>query len=101
MSDVIQSSNSTKINIKKPSLYKILFFNDDYTPFLFVEKILTVIFNKTTEEAYLIAQTIHSEGSAVIAVFPKEIAVTKQAQTLYNAEKNNFPLRCEIEPEDE
>lgn len=89
-----------KIIIKKPPMYKVIFFNDDFTPFFFVEKILTVIFSKNEVEAQAIAHKIHSEGSSVIGVYPQEIAQTKQAQTLYNAKQNGFPLRCEIEPED-
>jgi len=89
-----------KITIKKPQKYKIIFFNDDFTPFFFVEKILTVIFGKSESEAQLIAEKIHSDGSTVVGVYPLEIAETKRAQTLYNAKQNGFPLNCEVELEE-
>lgn len=95
-----KTSLKEKIVIKKPKMYKVIFFNDDFTPFFFVEKILSVIFNKNAEEAQAIANKIHTEGSSVIGVYVQEIAQTKQAQTMYNAKQNGFPLRCEIEPED-
>jgi ATP-dependent Clp protease adaptor protein ClpS len=89
-----------KILIKKPRKFKVIFFNDDYTPFFFVVKILNVIFNKTEEEAQAIANKIHAEGKEVIGIYPQEIAETKHAQTMYNAQQNGFPLHCEIEPEE-
>ncbi len=86
-----------KFKIKKPTQYKVIFFNDDFTPFNFVQQILMVIFNKTEQEAELIAKKIHNEGAEIVGVYPLEIAETKQAQTLYNAKKNGYPLKCELE----
>lgn len=102
MSTQLESKSNTKseIKIKKPRLYKVIFFNDNFTPFEFVEKVLTIIFTKTEAEAVGLAKKIDEEGLAVVAVYPREIAQTKQAQTLYNAQQNQFPLRCEIEPEE-
>jgi len=96
----IKPSLDKKIFIKKPKMYKVIFFNDDFTPFSFVEKILVIIFNKTEAEANEIANKIHTDGSAVVGVYIHEIAHTKQAQTLFNARQNGFPLYCDIEPED-
>lgn len=89
-----------KVAIKKPRKFKIIFFNDDFTPFFFVEKILSIIYNKTEAESHDIASKIHNEGKAVIGVYPQEIAQTKHAQTMYNAEQNGYPLHCELEPEE-
>lgn len=86
--------------IKKPRKFKVIFFNDDFTPFFFVEKILTIIFNKNELEANAIAAKIHAEGKAIVGVYTQEIAETKHAQTMYNAQQNGFPLHCEVEPED-
>ncbi len=89
-----------KITIKNPRMFKIILFNDDFTPFFFVEKILKVIYNKNEEESQDIAMKIHTEGKSIIGLYTQEIAQTKHAQTMYNAKQNNFPLHCEIEPED-
>lgn len=86
--------------IKKPKMYKVILINDDFTPFVFVEKVLMVIFGKTAIESEFIAHQIHTNGKAIVAIYPQEIAQTKQAQTLFNAQQNGFPLLCEIEPED-
>lgn len=86
-----------KLKLKKPSKYKVIIYNDDFTPFHFVEEVLTVIFNKTVTESKIITHDIHVKGSAVVGVYTLEIAQTKQKQTEYNARKNGFPLLCEIE----
>ncbi len=91
----------TTLKIKKPKKYKVIFFNDDFTPFVFVEQILIIIFNKTQEQALAIAQEVHAKGSSPVGVYSLEIAQTKQAQTLFNAKHNGYPLLCEIEPEEE
>jgi len=41
----------TRPKTKKPSLYKVLLLNDDYTPMEFVVHILEKIFGKSREEA--------------------------------------------------
>lgn len=90
-----------KLKIKKPSRYKVIMFNDDFTPFYFVEQVLSVIFNKSSEESKAITQEIHNKGSSVVGVFTLEIAQTKIKQTEFNARQNGFPLLCDLEEEQE
>ncbi len=99
--ELIKPKLKEEFKIKKPKNYKVIFFNDDFTPFFFVEQLLNVIFNKTHEEAIFIANKVHSEGSHVVGIYPLEIAQTKQAQTMFNAKQNGFPLLCEIEEDSE
>lgn len=99
--DMAKPKEKEAIKIKKPQMFRVILFNDDFTPFNFVEQILMVIFNKTTEQSLAIAQKIHLEGSEVVGVYPLEIAETKQAQTIFNAQKNGYPLLCEIETEED
>ncbi|MGA7544659.1 MAG: ATP-dependent Clp protease adaptor ClpS, partial [Methyloceanibacter sp.] len=41
----------TRAKTKRPSLYKVLLLNDDYTPMDFVVYVLERFFNKAQEEA--------------------------------------------------
>ena len=91
---------ATTVKIKYPSKYKVIFFNDDKTPFDFVEAVLIKIFNKSMTDAQILALKIHNEGKAVIALYPKEIAMSKKNLVDYNSNLNSYPLRCEIESED-
>lgn len=92
--------STQKTNFKKPVQYKVIFHNDNFTPFIFVEKILRALFQKTKEEAQALALKIHKENKAVVAIYPKEIALTKKHLVDYNAKENKCPLLCEIEPDD-
>lgn len=90
---------TSKIKIKYPSKYKVIFFNDDKTPFDFVEAILIKIFNKSVTDAQILTLKIHNDGKAVIAIYPKEIAMSKKNLVDYNSKLNRYPLVCEIEAE--
>jgi len=87
------------IEIIEPKLYKVILLNDDYTTFDFVIGILKDIFNKTEEEAINLTLKVDREGSAVIGVYPYEIAEMKVEKTHLLARRAGFPLRAVIEEE--
>ena len=93
-------STQTKVKTKKPSLYRVVILNDDYTPMEFVVFILERIFNKANEEAYKIMLHVHNHGVGVCGVFTYEVAETKVAQVLELARRNEHPLQCDMERED-
>src|ERR1700755_3489286 len=72
----------TRAKTKKPSLYKVLILNDDYTPMEFVVHVLEQFFNKSREEATSIMLHVHQHGVGVCGVFTYEVAETKVAQVL-------------------
>lgn len=86
--------------IKEPSLYKIIFLNDDKTPMDFVITVMIKFFNKTEQDAFNLTMAIHNEGSAVVVIVPFEIAESKANSTMALAERNGFSLKIVIEPED-
>lgn len=92
----IEPELKEKLKVKLPKKYCVVFYNDDFTPFYFVEEVLTVIFGKSVSEAKEITNEVHNKGKAVAGIYNQEIANTKQEQTLYNAKKNGFPLYCEV-----
>jgi ATP-dependent Clp protease adaptor protein ClpS len=85
--------------VKKPSMYKVLMLNDDYTPMEFVVHVLERYFSKTTEEATRIMLHVHQKGVGVCGVFTFEVAETKVNQTMDLARKNQHPLQCTLEKE--
>ena len=87
----------TKNKLKKPSLYKVLILNDDYTPMEFVVYLLKRFFNKSNEEATKIMLHVHQNGIGVCGIFSYEIAETKVIQVLDTSRKNNHPLQCTME----
>ena len=89
----------TKLKTKKPSLYKVILLNDDYTPMEFVVEILESFFNKSHEEALQIMLHVHQKGVGICGVFPYEIAETKATQVMDMARRHQHPLQCTLEKE--
>lgn len=89
----------SKTKVKKPSMYKVVMLNDDYTPMDFVVHILQVVFNKTGSDATKIMMNVHEKGVGICGVYTYEIAETKATQVAIYARTNEHPLRCEIEKE--
>ncbi len=89
----------TKTKTKRPSLYKVLLLNDDYTPMEFVVYVLQRFFSKDQERAVGIMLTVHNKGIAVVGVYPFEIAETKVTQVMDSARSNQHPLQCTMEKE--
>ena len=89
----------TKPKTKKPSLYKVLLLNDDYTPMEFVVFVLERFFAKGREEATRIMLHVHHKGVGICGVYTYEIAETKVAQVMDLARQHGHPLQCTMEKE--
>ena len=87
----------TRPKTKKPSMYKVLMLNDDYTPMEFVILVLENFFNKSHEEATRIMLHVHQKGLGICGVYTYEIAETKVNQTMDLAQQHQHPLQCTIE----
>ncbi len=84
---------------KKPSLYRVLLLNDDYTTMEFVVHILEFVFHKSPVEATQIMFHVHKNGSGLAGTYTREIAETKVNTVLELARKSKFPLKCIMEKE--
>jgi ATP-dependent Clp protease adaptor protein ClpS len=89
----------TKPKTKKPSMYKVLMLNDDYTPMEFVVHVLEQFFSKNREEATRIMLHVHQRGVGVCGVFTYEVAETKVTQVIDYARQHQHPLQCTLEKE--
>ncbi len=87
----------TKPKPKKPSLYRVLILNDDYTPMEFVVLVVERFFNKSHEDAYHIMMHVHQNGVGERGVFTYEVAETKVTQVMDFARKHQHPLQCVME----
>jgi ATP-dependent Clp protease adaptor protein ClpS len=82
---------------KPPKLYRVILLNDDYSTMIFVVEVLQVFFSMNRERAMQVMLQVHSKGSAVCGVYPKDIAETKVSQVAAHALENGHPLRCILE----
>lgn len=87
----------TRAKPKKPSQFRVLMLNDDYTPMEFVVIVLKRFFHMDLEQATRVMLHVHQKGVGVCGVFPYEIAETKVNQVMDFARKNQHPLQCTLE----
>jgi len=84
---------------EKPSLYKVVMLNDDYTPMEFVISMLKAVFHKTQEEATRLMLEIHNRGATVVGIYTRDIAETKADTAVDMARREEHPLQCVLEQE--
>ncbi len=92
-------ATKARAKTKKPSMYKVLMLNDDYTPMEFVVMVLERFFSKQHEEAVQIMLHVHQKGVGICGVFTYEVAETKVTQVMDYARKHQHPLQCTLEKE--
>ncbi len=86
--------------LKPPPMFKVILLNDDYTPQEFVVHVLMRFFYMDVEKAWRLMWTVHTTGSAVIGIYPRDIAETKSEQVNAYAQENNHPLKSAVEETD-
>lgn len=87
----------TKPQTKKPSLYRVLLLNDDYTPMEFVIHVLERFFQKDREGATRVMLHVHNHGVGECGVYTYEVAETKVTQVMDFARQHQHPLQCVME----
>ncbi len=99
-SDVV-TEKKTRVEVKRPSLYKVLVHNDSYTTREFVVEVLRQVFHHSETDATRIMLHVHHAGVGVAGVYTFEVAEMKVQRTEELAREYEFPLRLSLEPEDE
>jgi ATP-dependent Clp protease adaptor protein ClpS len=95
--DQLGVATKTRAKPKKPSQFKVLMLNDDYTPMEFVVMCLKRFFQMDLEQATRVMLHVHQKGVGVCGIFPYEIAETKVNQVMDFARQNQHPLQCTLE----
>ena len=95
--DQVGIATKTRTRTKKPSMYRVLLLNDDYTPMEFVVMVLEEIFKKNHDDATRIMWHVHQHGVGVCGVYTYEVAETKVAQVMDQARRAQHPLQCTME----
>jgi ATP-dependent Clp protease adaptor protein ClpS len=95
--NTVGTATKTLTKPKKPSQFKVLMLNDDYTPMEFVVIVLKRFFQMDMEQATRVMLHVHQRGVGVCGIFPYEVAETKVNQVMDFARKNQHPLQCTLE----
>ena len=86
-----------ELKTKRPSMWNIAFYNDDYTPMDFVEFVLKRIFHISTLDALALTLVVHTKGKGIAGTYTFEVAEQKQCEVLLMAKVEEHPLRVEVE----
>lgn len=89
-----------RVKTQKPSLYKVLLHNDDYTTMEFVVHVLMRYFGKSENEANDVMLEVHHAGIGIAGVYTYEIAETKVLLVTEEAKRKQFPLKVTMEKSD-
>ena len=95
--EILAVKKETKKKTKKPSLYRVLLLNDDYTPMEFVVQVLIMFFAMDEAKATRVMMSVHTKGRGVCGTFSHEIAETKVDQVNEYSRMNQHPLMCTME----
>lgn len=95
----ILQNQSTIVTFKAPSLWKVVFLNDDKTPMEFVVSLLVELFGHSEKSATDITLEIHNTGSGVAGIYNYEIAEQKGIEATKISKANGHPLRIQVEQE--
>ncbi len=96
----IQTLTREKIKLEEPSLYDVIFLNDNITTMEFVIRVLKQIFNKNQEQAEAVMKKIHNDGQGVVGSYVHEVAEQKGIETTLLARQENMPLQVKVKKAD-
>jgi len=95
---VVEPKIETTVAIAPPSMYNVIYVNDNVTTMEFVIESLKAIFHHSEETAQELTVKIHEDGSSVVKTLPYEIAEQKGVEVTVLARNNGFPLNVKLEP---
>jgi ATP-dependent Clp protease adaptor protein ClpS len=93
-----KTATRTRIDVKEPPMFKVIYINDDTTSVEFVISSLIEHFDYAPDSAEQITADIHQSGAAVVAVLPYEVAEQKGIEITVAARGAGYPLQIKLEP---
>jgi ATP-dependent Clp protease adaptor protein ClpS len=85
-----------KVTTEAPRLFEVVLHNDDYTTQAFVVYVLMKFFHHDAAAAEEIMLAVHTKGTGVAGVYPRDMAETKAKQVVSFARKHEMPLECSV-----
>jgi len=86
-----------KTDLSPPPMYSVIYVNDEVTTMEFVVASLMEVFGHSDDDAMNLCTKVHTDGSAVVAILPYEIAEQKGVEVTVLARNQGFPLLVRLE----
>jgi ATP-dependent Clp protease adaptor protein ClpS len=84
----------TRAKSKKPSQFKVLMLNDDYTPMEFVVIVLKRFFNMDLEQATRVMLHVHQRGVGVCGFFPMKSPKPRSIRSWISRARTSIPCNA-------
>lgn len=97
MDTEVKDKTTSEIDIKKPSRYQVILYNDEKTPMEFVIELLKNVYNHTQEQAESITLSVHKDGKGIAGIYYYEVAEQKVQESILISRSAGFPLSLDIE----
>lgn len=94
-----KQTTKNEVVIKKPSMFKVIFNNDDATPVDFVKDLLKAVFRHSDEQAINLTLEIHNTGKGIAGVYTFEVAEQKHNEAVLISRTHGHPLNINLESE--
>ena len=88
-----------RTDLQEPPKFKVIYVNDNKTSMSFVIESVVDYFDYSVSDAEHIANTVHTKGSAIVAILGFEMAEQKGIEVTLAARAAGFPLQVRIEKE--
>jgi ATP-dependent Clp protease adaptor protein ClpS len=82
-------------------LWRVVFYNDDYTTKWFVVQVLGQFFRMSETSATGLMMAIHEKGKGIAGLYARDIAETKADEVMRYAREFGMPLLVTAEPDGE
>jgi ATP-dependent Clp protease adaptor protein ClpS len=99
MATETNETSKQDVVIKKPSMFKVVFNNDNATPVDFVKELLKMVFHHNDIRAENITMEIHEQGRGIAGIYTFEVPEQKHNEAVYIARSNGHPLNINLESE--
>ena len=96
---IVKTRKKVEKKTDEPPMYRVVFYNDDFTPKAFVVEILVQVFHKSAAEATELMWRVHRGNRGVAGIYPREVAETKVTVVSALARENGFPFKMSLEPD--
>jgi ATP-dependent Clp protease adaptor protein ClpS len=87
--------------LARARLWRVVFYNDDYTTKWFVVHVLQKFFRLSETSATALMTAIHAKGSGIAGIYTRDIAETKVDEVTRYARESGMPLLVTAEADED
>lgn len=92
----IAIEEKVKVDVTYPSMFNVVFVNDNVTPMDLVIHLLVSVFRHELKTAEQLTLEVHNKGQAIVGTYSYEVAETLSLEATSIARANGSPLKIQV-----